>query len=688
MKKNEATDFKSYRLSFTEQANKILQSLSLEEKIYLMSGLRTLDEVRKSIQKKAATHYNECPYRAGGIEKQTIPPMLFTDGTRGVVCGRNLHTCFPVASMRGASFDPELERQIGKAMGAEVLIAGGNLFGGVCVNLPYHPGWGRAQETFGEDPFLVGEMGAALVEGVQNTGVIACVKHFAFNSMENSRFKVNITCDQRVEQEVFLSQFHRCIEAGAGAVMSAYNSYKGEMCGQNSYLLRKQLKEKWGFDGFTLCDFNWGIKDTVKAANAGMDIEMPNTHYYGERLLKAVHEGKVSEDVIDEAALRIVRTLLAHENRISHYQRKDTEKQLWNNRQLARKSAVAGITLLKNKGMLPLSDTKCHRIAVIGDLADEDMTGDRGSSQVYPPYIVTILQGVLEVAKSQEIIYYGGDHLSHCKRLARNVDTVIIVVGNHSKDEGEYVYADMEDTYVKSVGGDRTQGISLSIHDREILSAVSSVRQDAVVVLIGGSTIIMTDWIDKVGAVLLAYYPGMEGGHAVADVLFGKENPGGKLPFVVPKSEKELPEVCWDTKEQVYTSMMGYRKLLQEGKEPLFPFGFGLSYTTFTISDITVTVQEENVKISLNVKNTGRRSGSEVVQIYIAYEEEVRRLCAFQKVELSSGKECMLELCCSFTNLSAYDVSIDQMIFRSGMYHVFVGTDSLAEYCTDIKIEK
>lgn len=688
MEKKEAMDFKSYRLSFTEKANKILQSLSLEEKIYLMSGLRTLDEVRKSIQKKANTHYNECPYRAGGMEKQKIPPMLFSDGTRGVVCGRNLHTCFPVASMRGASFDPELERQIGEAMGAEVLIAGGNLFGGVCVNLPYHPGWGRAQETFGEDPFLVGEMGAALVEGVQNTGVIACVKHFAFNSMENSRFKVNITCDQRVEQEVFLAQFHRCIEAGAGAVMSSYNSYKGEMCGQNPYLLRKQLKEKWGFDGFTLCDFNWGIKDTVKAANAGMDIEMPNTYYYGECLLEAVHEGKVSEAVIDEAALRIVRTLLAHENRISQYQRKGTEKQLWNNRQLARKSALAGITLLKNKGMLPLSDTKCRRIAVIGALADEDTTGDRGSSQVYPPYIVTILQGILEVAKRQEIIYYGGDHLSHCKRLAKNVDTVIIVVGNRSKDEGEYVYADMEDTYVKSVGGDRTEGISLSTQDREILSAVSSVRQDAVVVLIGGSTITMADWIDKVGAVLLAYYPGMEGGHAVADVLFGKENPGGKLPFVIPKSEKELPEVCWDTKEQVYTSMMGYRKLLQEGKEPLFPFGFGLSYTTFTISDITVTVQEENVKVSLNVKNTGRKSGSEVIQLYVAYEEEVRRLCAFQKVELSSGKECMLELRCSFTRLSAYDVSIDQMIFRSGMYHVFVGTDSLAEHCTDIKIEK
>ena len=219
-------DWRLYRISYTEKAKEILDMLSLEEKVSLMSGSETRAEVRGAIQKKLKVHYNEKPYRAGGIQEKGIPPMCFADGTRGVVCGRGTATCFPVASMRGATFLPELEEEIGRAMAEEVLDAGGNFFGGVCVNLPYHPGWGRAQEVYGEDSFLLGEMGSAMVRGVQSTGVIACVKHFAFNSMENSRFKVSIVCDKRTEREVFLSHFKKCVDAGAGSVMSAYNSYQ------------------------------------------------------------------------------------------------------------------------------------------------------------------------------------------------------------------------------------------------------------------------------------------------------------------------------------------------------------------------------------------------------------------------------------------------------------------------------
>ena len=210
------TDWQTYRLSYTESAQKILDTLTLDEKIFLMSGSESKKGVRGAIQDKTNTHYNEKPYRAGGIEEKNILPMLFADGTRGVVCGRGKYTCFPVTSMRGASFNPELERQVGNAVAEEVLDAGGNLFGGVCVNLPYHPGWGRAQETYGEDPCLLGKMGAALVRGIQEKGVVACVKHFAFNSMENSRFKVSVQCSKRTEQEVFLPHFKKCIEAGAG----------------------------------------------------------------------------------------------------------------------------------------------------------------------------------------------------------------------------------------------------------------------------------------------------------------------------------------------------------------------------------------------------------------------------------------------------------------------------------------
>ena len=207
-------DWREYRLTYTERAEAILKTLSLEEKISLMSGSEIRSEVRGAIRKKLKVHYNEHPYRAGGIKEKDIPAMLFADGTRGVVCGCKKATCFPVASMRGAAFDPELEEEIGRAIAAEVLDVGANFFGGVCVNLPYHPGWGRAQEVYGEDPCLLGRMGSALIRGVQENGVIACVKHFAFNSMENARFKVSIECDKRTEREIFLNHFKKCIDAG------------------------------------------------------------------------------------------------------------------------------------------------------------------------------------------------------------------------------------------------------------------------------------------------------------------------------------------------------------------------------------------------------------------------------------------------------------------------------------------
>lgn len=687
MSRQKETDYRTYRKTYTEQAEKIVQSLTLEEKIGLMSGVRTMEEVRKSIQKKVNTHYNETPYRAGGIERKKVPPVLFADGSRGVVCGRKTYTCFPVESLRGASFDTSLEAEIGEAIGEEVLLAGANLFGGVCVNLPYHPGWGRAQESFGEDTCLLGEMGAALVEGVQKTGVIACVKHFAFNSMENARFEVNITCDKKAEQEVFLPQFKRCVEAGAGAVMTSYNRYQGEMCGQNRYLLKEILKGEWQFDGFTLSDFNWGMKDTVAAVNAGMDLEMPNTYYYGERLLNAVREGKVAEELVDESALRIVRTLLAHEVKQKEYGTIDAERQLWNHRQLAKKSALSGITLLRNQnGILPLSG-KCRKIAVIGKLADEDVMGDRGSSQVYPPYHVTILQGILEQA-GQEVIYYRGESLSHCRRLAKEADMVIVVAGNSAAQEGEYVYADMEEFYVKSMGGDRIQGVELPAHDREILSAVAQVRQDAIVIMVGGSAFSMADWIDRTGAVLMAYYPGMEGGHALADILFGKANPSGKLPFVIPRREEDLPQIDWNACHQTYQLLTGYRKLLSEGKKPLFPFGFGLSYTTFSLTEQRIECEAGKITVSLRIQNTGKRSGSEVVQVYAAYEEEIRRLCSFEKVVLQAGEKKDLCLAIAADRLEGYSDQMGQLYLRQGSYHFYAGTDSSAEYLGTVLLEK
>lgn len=620
-------DWKAYRLTYTKQAKDILKTLSLEEKVSLMSGSEIRSEVRGAIRKKLKVHYNEHPYRAGGIKEKDIPAMLFADGTRGVVCGCKKATCFPVASMRGAAFDPELEEEIGRAIAEEVLDVGANFFGGVCVNLPYHPGWGRAQEVYGEDPYLLGRMGSALVRGVQENGVIACVKHFAFNSMENARFKVSIECDKRTEREIFLSHFKKCIDAGAGSVMSAYNRYQGAMCGENEYLLRQVLRNEWDFDGFTICDFVWGVKDTVASASSGLDIEMPITHFYGEKLLEAVREGEVTEQTIDESALRIIRTLLAHEHFIEEH-KKEGSCDYRKHQELALRCAGEGITLLKNEDqLLPIDCKKGKKIVVLGSYADRENIGDRGSSQVYAPYVVTILQGITEYPSDAEVIYYSGESASHCRRLAK----------------------------------------------------------EAVVVLVGGSMILMDEWEDQVGAILMAYYPGMEGGKAVADVLFGKTNPGGKLPFVIPKKKEDLPEIDWDAEEFRYDYYHGYTLLNKSHVEPLYPFGYGLSYTTFTLTGMKAWRDEENLYASVIAKNTGKREGSEVVQMYVgAADSKVERpeyvLKDFQKIRLDAGEEKEVKLVCPIREMAYFDEGRNEFVAEFSIpYEVYVGTSSLRE---------
>lgn len=675
--------WREYRLSYTDKANEILSKLTLKEKISLLSGSQKKEDVRGAIQKKIKMHYNEIPYHAGGIQEKEIPAMYFADGTRGIVCGRGDFSCFPVACMRGASFDPELEELVGEVIGEEAIEAGANLFGGVCVNLPYHPGWGRAQEVYGEDTFLLGEMGAALVRGVQKTGVIACIKHFAFNSMENSRFKVSVECSKRTEREIFLPQFERCIKAGAGAVMSAYNSYQGEMCGQQKYLLDHVLKTEWKFDGFVLSDFVWGVKDTIASIKAGLDMEMPITYYYGENLLRAVKEGKVLEETINESALRVLRTLLAHQEKIKKYKEKTDLSQRQKHQLLALRCAREGITLLKNdRKILPIDcSERRKRIVVLGHLADCENIGDRGSSQVYSPYVVTLIQGLTQYGANAEIIYYDGESLGHCKRLSKDADVIIIVAGNDYMDEGECVAKDEEDLSSESVGGDRVEGIGLKAKELRIIDAVSALKQDVVVVLVGGSTILTEPWERKVGAILMTYYPGMEGGTALAEVIFGKTNPGGKLPFTIPRKEEDLPNMQWDTNEIWYDYYHGYMLLNKHNKLPSYPFGFGLSYTNFAFQDGSAWRDKKYIYGKITVINTGKREGAEVVQMYIGVlnskvERSEYTLQAFKKIWLKPGERKNVLLSCKVSALDYYEERAEQFLHEDTEYMVYLGNSS------------
>lgn len=672
---------KTKRLSYTERAKKIVDSLSLEEKVYLMSGDITLQDMLKDMQTDTNKHYNYIPYGAGGNEKAEIPKMLFCDGPRGVVCGVGETTCFPVSMLRGATFDVDLEKRIGHAIGKEIRAFGGNLFGGVCINLPYNPGWGRSQETYGEESFHLGEMGAALTRGVQDEDVIACIKHYAFNQMEISRFKVNVECDKRTEREVFLPHFKRCIDEGAAAVMSSYNLYKGTHCGHNDYLLNKVLKDEWGFDGFIMSDFIWGVRDTVEAANGGQNIEMCCTQFFGDKLVEAVRNGEVPESKIDDAAVRITRTLLAFEEAYNANYDK-TVVGCKEHIDLALESARKGITLIQNENdVLPLKKSEVKNIVVLGDLANKGVIGDYGSSRVYPKYVITPLQGIAKVAENSEIIYYDGENLEHAKKLASNADAVVFVVGYNHDDEGEFIAADSSEGYTEAMGGDRTKSLGLHENEVKLLQEVGPVNRNSTAVLIGGNMIMMEEWKESISSILMAYYPGMEGGTAIAEILFGDVNPSGKLPYVIPYKESDLPQVNWDTDSQFYEYYHGYAKLEKEGVKPSVPYGFGLSYTTYEVKDADFKVENDTLYATCNVENTGKVDGEEVVQMYVGFENSkvdrpVKLLRGFKRVTLKAGecKEVTIE--CPVERLTWYNPETESMELEHMEYQVYIGSSS------------
>ena len=445
---------KEYRLSLTEEAQKIVDQLTLEQKVWLMSG--NLDFSNMPPEALAAmaeamqnpdNHYNVNPYDAGGLPEHNVPPMLFCDGPRGVVCGNWKSTCFPVSMLRGATFDPELEEEIGHCIGREVRGYKGNLFAGVCINMPYNPGWGRSQETYGEETCHIGQMGAALVRGVQDEDVIACVKHYAFNDMENARFKCSVTCDQRTEKEVFLPHFKDCIDAGAASIMSAYNRYNGVHCGHSRYLLTEVLKGDWDFDGFVMSDFVWGVRDTVEAANGGQDMEMMYTDWFGKKLIRAVEDGFVPEARINDAALRIVRTLIAFDR--GHKEYDESVIGCPEHIAVAKKAAEEGITLIRNNGVLPLKRDAVKKVAVIGRLADKPNIGDQGSSWVRPPYTVSALEGLRKANPGCETVLDDGSDLERAKKLAAEADAVVFVVGYNYDDEGEFVSGSEDTNYLR-----------------------------------------------------------------------------------------------------------------------------------------------------------------------------------------------------------------------------------------------
>ncbi len=649
----------------------LVAEMTLMEKVRQMSGNAGILDLPVML-----VRYNLYPFRAGGDKGLGIPPIRFTDGPRGVAL--NHSTCFPVSMARGATWDVELERRVGDIMGIEARAQGADFFGGVCVNLVRHPGWGRAQESFGEDPHLLGAMGVAMVSGLQNH-VMACAKHFACNSIEESRFFVDVRVDERTLREVYLPHFKRCVDAGAAAIMSAYNRVNGSYCAHSTHLLRDILKEEWGFDGMVISDFVFGTRSTVKAALGGLDIEMPNTLFYGRRLVRAVRKGRVPEAVIDEAVTRIIRqkARFAHVGDVSQYTREKVACR--EHRELALEAARKSIVLLKNEnGALPLDRNEVYRIAVFGALAEMANLGDRGSSQVRPPQAVSPLAGIKDGAGySIDVRYERGDDLARAAEVARNSDVAIVVAGMTGRDEGEAMP-------VVKIGGDR-EDLALRPASITLIETVAAAAPKTIVVLEGGSAVLVSGWRDKVDAILMAWYPGMEGGTAIAEILFGDVNPSGKLPLTFPLANEQLPFFDKKARTIEYGYYHGYRLFDAEDLEPAYPFGFGMSYTEFRYERLELKQKDiapdGNLAAEVTLSNTGSLAGDEIVQLYVGFgnsseERASKELKAFTRVHLEPGESRTVTLEVPVADLAYYEEASSSWRVEETEYEVLVGGSS------------
>src|SRR5690625_4746541 len=691
-------------------AKDLLAQLTLDEKISMMSGDSPFYQGLTGI---LTGNYNRLPLTvAGAVPRLGIGGVRFADGPRGAIFPGA--TTFPAAIARGASFDPDLEERIGNVMGHEARIYGANMIGAPCINLMRHPAWGRSQESYGEDSYHLGEMGAALVNGIQNH-IMSCAKHFALNSMENARFKVNVTADDRALHEVYLPHFKRVVDAGVASLMSSYNSLNGEWAGQNQVLLTDILQDQWGFEGFVQSDWVWGMRDGKKAALAGQHVEMPFTNVYQRTLPELVQSGEVPESVIDDAVFRVLRQQLRFDPTHSGDDYTAEGLNTATSRALAREAAAKSIVLLKNEGeILPLKDVQ--QIAVIGQLADTLNLGDHGSSATQPGQAVTPLQGLTAAFDAPfNIRSSDGADPDGAAALAKLADVAIVVVGLTYLDEGEYVapqesgpwmdhfpkptaedanaikiadeYRSLSAKIAGSAhGGDRT---SLTLHpdDEALIEAVAAANPRTIVALMGGSALITESWRDKVAGIMMLWYPGQEGGHAFADIVLGRVNPSGKLPCSFPRQLTDLPHFDKDATEITYDLWHGYRKLDRDGNQAAFPFGFFLSYTTFALNNLrpAATEIDQNgiVTISVELSNIGDMAGAEVVQLYIGarsskVERAKKELKAFSRVHLEPDETRLLRLAVPASELAYYD-SDKGWVVEPGEYELIVGRHAADE---------
>ncbi|MGW0705648.1 glycoside hydrolase family 3 C-terminal domain-containing protein [Streptomyces sp. NPDC002643] len=649
-------------------------SLTLCEKASLLSG-------REGWHTKASEH--------AGLES-----IVLTDGPHGVRRLRpdsehfSFHgslpaTCFPTAAALGSSWDPQLLETVGEALGREARAAGVAVLLGPGVNIKRSPLCGRNFEYLSEDPFLTGRLGAALVRGIQSQGVASCVKHFAANNQETERMRVSARVDERTLREIYLAAFEHVItEARPWTVMAAYNRINGVYAAQNHWLLTEVLRDEWGFDGVVVSD--WGaVQDTVASVAAGLDLEMPGSGSASEtRLVEAVDRGELDEALIDRAVERLA-ALVRRTTASTEVSDADAVR----HHELARRAARESAVLLKNEcGLLPLDPDGTTTLAVLGEFARTPRFQGAGSSQVNPTRQDNALDSLRELAgPGVEVTFAPGFRLdgedapalaAEAVAAAAAAEVVVLFLGLPEGKESE--------------GFDRTH-LALPERQTALLEEVAAVNPNTVVVLSNGAVVEVSGWQRHSRAVLEAWLGGQAGGAAVADLLFGRANPSGRLAESIPVRLADTPahlnfpgsEGTVTYGERLY---VGYRYYDAKDLGVAYPFGHGLSYTTFGYSSLSTEVEGRGddvvVRLRLTVTNTGDRPGREVVQVYVGDAESSvdrppRELKGFVKTgELTPGQSVPVTLELRSRDLSFYSVARHAWVLEPGEFTIEVGASS------------
>ena len=674
-----------------KKIKEILNSLTLEEKASLCSGVGL--------------------WQTRPLEDKGIPEIWMADGSNGVrimkpvnqerkqdtsdflkvtdltqnsptITNQYEAVCYPSGASLASTWDTELIEEMGEALGDECRYFKVNLLLAPGINIKRSPLGGRGYEYYSEDPYLTGKVAESFIKGVQKTGTGTSIKHFAANNAETLRINMSSDVDERALREIYLAPFEIGVKnAKPWTVMSSYNKVNGVQMAENRELLTDILRDEWGFNGVVVSDWG-GVKDRIKALEAGNDLDMPENQRSNQSVVDAVRRGILSEAVLDQSVERILELVF----KAKEQERFTDEMDFESHRNLSRKVAEESVVLLKNeKGLLPITKEKYKKVAVIGAFAREPRYQGGGCTLVNPIRISRPYEEMEKLAgKNIELTYAKGyelkdetsDELIHEAEEAAKEADIAVIFG------GLWVAYDRE-------GFDRKHLEIDSSHIR-LIEAVSRVQKRVVVVLSNGDAVVMSPWLDHVGAVVEQFLVGETIGEALARVLFGEVNPSGKLPVTFPKRLEDTsayPYFPGECSHHVYGEgiFVGYRYFDKKKIEPLFPFGYGISYTTFQYSAIRADRSQmkdtDTVTVSVDVTNTGCVKGKEIVQIYVSDEKSrlkrpEKELKAFGKVELEPGETKTLTFTLGYRDFAYYDPEASDWVVEDRIFHIHAAANA------------